>query len=122
MLCVYTYYKRVLPFVFQSVLKQLELYLRDPVWNDLEHAYYHQTSGRVLHTLHSFLAFPPKRNPLTPSSDKAVLVARRICSLSLSQSFLDLVLELAKGKVRVYKLQVCSFHPFTFTCTLDLVT
>ena len=85
--------------LLQQVLKQIECCMRDPVWNDLEHAYYHQSSGRVLHVLHSFLAFPQGQS-LTPAADKAVLVARRICSLSLPQSFLELVLELAKGKVR----------------------
>ncbi len=86
-------------FLFQQVLKGIEGYMRDPVWNDLEHAYYHQSSGRVLRILHSFLAFP-QGNPLTLAADKAVLVTRRICALSLPQSFLELVLNLAVGKVR----------------------
>lgn len=93
--------------MWQQVLKSIESSLHDAVWNDLEHPYYHQCSGRVLATLLSLLTFPSHQQYHQTHSDslptpahKAVSVVRKLCALSMPDSLLELLLELAEGKVK----------------------
>lgn len=90
----------------QQLLKSIESHLLDGVWNEVEKTYYHKTCGHVFSTLLPLVSLPCHDAPpphthmaTTPPTHKAVTVVKKLCALSLPDSFLQLVLELAEGKV-----------------------
>lgn len=75
------------------------MFLCDPVWNEIERVYYFQTCSRLLSSLLPLISFPHLQGPLPPPMEKALLVVRKLCAISLPDSLLEKILTLAEGKV-----------------------
>ena len=95
-----------LPDILQELLKRFVRALREPVWNEVEPATYHQAAAVSLRLLSQLMHFPHlERRGSTPSSSvaKALRVVKKLCSLSMTKELIEVMSSLAQGKVYLRK-------------------
>ena len=109
----------LLPYIVQELLKRFVCALRDPGWNEVEPATYHQAAAVGLKLLSQLIHFPHlERRGFAVSSSvaKALRVVKKLCSLSMTKELIEVVSGLAEGKVSEHILwHTCS--SIVHTCT-----
>ena len=93
-----------LPYVIQELLKRFVYALKDPVWNEVEAATYHQAAAAALKLLTQLIHFPHlerRGSTLLSSVTKALRVVKKLCSLSMTKELIEVVSSLAQGKVAI---------------------
>jgi hypothetical protein len=94
-----------LPSILQDLLKRFVCALRDPIWNEVEAATYHQAAAAGLKLLTQLIHFPHlerRGSTLSSSVAKALRVVKKLCSLSMTKELIEVVSSLAQGKVATY--------------------
>ena len=83
-------------------MKRFVCALKDPFWNEVEAATYHQAAAAGLRLMTQLIHFPHlerRGSALSSSVTKALRVVKKLCSLSMTKELIDVVSSLAQGKV-----------------------